>query len=130
MTNLTSFEQAVLDKLLSGQDPTLTALRRQCEQIQVSSRELTGVGFFTTFAVSPEAHREAGRPSFKFGDVNGTSDDVKHGFGFLVYVVDGVLHMLEGYTYDEPWPNEIRGLVLTYASPQGRKLDFVKGDRN
>jgi len=38
--------------------------------------------------------------------------------------------MLEGYTYDEPWPDEVRGLVLTYSTKQGRKLDFQASRRN
>jgi hypothetical protein len=38
------------------------------------------------------------------------------GAGFLLYVQDGVLHMLEGYTYDEPWPQEPLSFELSYAS--------------
>jgi hypothetical protein len=75
-----------------------------------------GVGFFTSFEVPPEAPRVKARPKFELGDVNGTADNVKHGLGFLLFVNDGALSMLEGYTYDEPWPDEVRGLVLTYST--------------
>lgn len=124
MNSLTTLEQRVLEMLLSGRDEVLTILRQQAQGLQVSSREMTGVGFYTEFLVPPEAALVPGRPTFKLGDVNGTADNVGHGLGFLLYVKDGALSMLEGYTYDEPWPDEVRGLVLTYASNEGRKLDL------
>jgi len=116
MMNLTPLETQLLQMLLHGDSEELIVLREQAALVQVSSREMTGVGFFTNFAVPPDAPHIAGRPTLRFGDVNGTADNVKHGVGFLLHVTDGALSMLEGYTYDEPWPDEIRGLVLTYSS--------------
>jgi len=130
MTNLTTLEEKVLEMLLRGESEVLAILRQQAKQAQVSSRQMTGVGFYTEFAVPSDVPRVPGRPTFKLGDVNGTVDNVNHGLGFLLYVKDGVLSMLEGYTYDEPWPDEIRGLVLTYSSKQGRNLDFQASQRN
>src|ERR1700675_3240531 len=130
MTNLTTLEDQVLEMLLRGEDWVLSVLRQQAKQLQVSSRKMTGVGFYTEFVVPSEVPRVPGRPTFKLGDVNGTADNVKHGLGFLLYVKDGALSMLEGYTYDEPWPDDVRGLVLTYSSKQGRKLDFQTSHRN
>ena len=124
MTGLTTLEEQVLEMLLRGQDEVLDVLRQQVKDAQVSSREITRVGFFTNFEVPAEAPRVRARPKFELGDVNGTADNVKHGLGFLLFVNDGSLSMLEGYTYDEPWPDEIRGLVLTYSTGQARKLDF------
>ena len=124
MTGLTTLEEQVLEMLLRGQDEVLDVLRQQVKDAQVSSREITGVGFFTNFEVPAEAPRVKARPKFELGDVNGMADNVKYGLGFLLFVNDGALSMLEGYTYDEPWPDEIRGLVLTYSTGQARKLDF------
>ena len=50
----------------------------------------------------------------------------KHGLGFLLYVADGALSALEGYTYDEPWPNELQGLVLAYSEAQNRNLHDLR----
>ncbi len=124
MTGLTTLEEQVLEMLLRGQDEVLDVLRQQVKDAQVSSREITGVGFFTNFEVPAEAPRVRARPKFELGDVNGMADNIKYGLGFLLFVNDGALSMLEGYTYDEPWPDEIRGLVLTYSTGQARKLDF------
>jgi hypothetical protein len=130
MTNLTDLENRVLEMLLRGEDEVLATLRQQMKEVQVSSRKMTGVGFYTEFVVAPEAPRILGRRAFKLGDVNGTADNVSHGLGFLLYVTEGALSMLEGYTYDEPWPDDVRGLVLTYSLKGRRKLNFQVSYRN
>jgi hypothetical protein len=124
MNELTTLEQQVLEMLLRGQDEVLTTLRQQTQRMQVSSRKMTGVGFFTELLAPPDLARVPGCPTFKLGDVNGTADNLIHGLGFLVYVKEGALSVLEGYTYDEPWPDDIHGLVLTYASKDGRNLNY------
>jgi hypothetical protein len=130
MKTLTTLEKQVLEMLLHGQDEVLAILRQQAKDLEVSSREMTGAGFYTEFLVLPNVQRVPGSPTFKLGDVNGRAENVSHGLGFLLYVKDGALSMLEGYTYDEPWPDDVRGLVLTYASKEGRKLDFQTSHRN
>jgi hypothetical protein len=84
---------------------------------------MTGVGFYAKVALPPGTEPATGRPSFKLGDVDGTASNVKHGLGFLLYVTDGFLDMLEGYTYDEPWPPEIKGLTLVYSPGGERDMD-------
>jgi hypothetical protein len=37
--------------------------------------------------------------------------------GFLLYVDRGLLHMLEGYSYEEDWPEEVGDFSISYASP-------------
>ena len=126
MSSLTPLEEQVMKMLLDGDDSTLGILRRQFKQVEVSSRKMTGVGFYTEVSVPLDAPRLDGRPSFKLGDVNGTALEVQHGLGFLLYITDGALSMLEGYTYDEPWPDKIRGLALTYAGGKPRDLDDLR----
>lgn len=40
----------------------------------------------------------------ELGDVGAEFPNVKHGTGFLLFIRDGVASWLEGYTYDERWP--------------------------
>jgi len=37
-----------------------------------------------------------------------TIDGLQHGAGFLLIVEDGMLDMVEGCTYVEPWPDRSR----------------------
>jgi hypothetical protein len=122
MKKLTSLEWAVIQKLLDGENASLAKLRQQADTAQVLSREMTGVGFYTTLAVTPGLHRLDNR-SFTFGDVIAEIPGVRNGAGFLLYVQNGLLHMVEGYTYgDESWPDRITTFQLRYQKPGERDL--------
>jgi hypothetical protein len=113
MTKPTELEEAVLKMMLEGEDDVRPILRQQLPCLQVSSREFTGVGFFSHLTVDSEVPRVVGEAKFTLGGVEGTADNVEHGFGFVLFVENGVLATLEGFTYDEPWPSEVRRLRLT-----------------
>ncbi len=59
----------------------------------------------------------------KFGDVIGDIPGLASGAGFLLYIKNGVLDMLEGYSYDEPWPESINSFNLKYMN--GERRDWV-----
>jgi hypothetical protein len=110
---INEFETAVLGKLLAGDHPVLAVLRAQADAASVASREQTGTGFFVSFDI-PDHTPALSTKDFHFGDVNAVVSGLKNGAGFVVFVRGGRLNVLEGYTYDEPWPREIRDFKLTY----------------
>lgn len=112
-------ERAVLEKLLAGDAPRLVALQRQLAVCTVAAREWTGVGFYTALHVPAAVARVAGR-DVTFGDVVGDIPGVVHGVGFLLYIKNGVLDTLEGYTYDEPWPAVTDRFCLRYSCSDGQ----------
>ena len=116
MEGLNGFEQAVLDKLLAGDHPVLVTLRAQAERARLTSREYTGAGFYLFFSVAPEAPIVATEGDFHFGDVDATVPGLEFGAGFVLFVREGRLDNLEGYSYEEPWPQEVRDFELSYQS--------------
>jgi len=126
MKNLTDLEKAVMEKLLDGEDEVLSVLRQQLKAAVVSAREMTGVGFYTTFSVPDRVSRVPGNVSFKFGDVIAKMRELKWGAGFLLYVQEGALHMLEGYTYDEQWPGRISSFELNYTPSNRGELENLR----
>jgi hypothetical protein len=125
MTNLTKLEIEVMRMLLDGDDEVLSALRKQLAKCKVKSRELTGVGFFTTFIPAQSDDVLSRVKSFKIGDVFAKIEGTKHGAGFLLYVENGKIYMLEGYTFDDPWPSEIGEFKLCYINDV-RNLTEIK----
>jgi hypothetical protein len=121
---LNSLEHAVMAMLLAGDDPTLRILAEQFRAAQVTKRELTGAGFYTRFSVPPEAPRLADRPSFRFGDVTAEIEGLQHGAGFVLFVDDWVINFLEGFSYDEFWPENTDKFQLSFMGKQSR--DFAK----
>jgi hypothetical protein len=123
MQGLNELEHAVLKKLLAGDHPLLAVLRRQAERARVVKRQNTGVGFFCDFDVddgTPAVNRD-----LQIGDVHAEMDGLAHGAGFVLFVQAGRLSMLEGFTYDEPWPEQSRGFSLSYLDPE-RKSELAK----
>lgn len=124
MTKLTAFEKAVLDKLLTGDDPVLEKLRSQATLARLASRLGSEVGFFLTFDVPSDVSTVLDPKDFHFGDVTASIDGLQFGAGFVVFVRGGRLDSLEGYSYDEPWPATIRAFELTYLR-EPRELTFA-----
>ncbi|HEU0234975.1 MAG TPA: hypothetical protein VFR14_00900 [Candidatus Limnocylindrales bacterium] len=92
-------------EVLAGADGARAILRLQAERVRVSSRELTGVGFFTHLTIPLDTPRLD--PSVNAGPITGIGAEIgglRHGAGFVPFVTDGAISVLEGYTYDEPWP--------------------------
>jgi hypothetical protein len=120
MIALNPLEKAVLEKLLSGEYEPLRVLRSQLADARVERRKNTGVGFFTYLCFANEIRRLEDKRKFIFGDVQATFPGLEGGAGFLVYVIDGALHMLEGFTYEEPWPASLENFGLFYATESER----------
>lgn len=125
METMTGLERAVVNKLLAGKAEVFRVLRQQFSVAQVLKRELSGVGFFTEFSVPPDAPRLAGGPTFQFGDVGAEIKGLQHGAGFLLLIEDGCLKMLEGFSYDEPWPDDVSSFTLHYHNRVDRDEDQV-----
>jgi hypothetical protein len=113
---LTPLEGAVIETLLSRDEPGYDDLRRQLASCHAASREMTGVGFYNALEVDPSAPSAPDSVGNPVGNGRGFPDDVyadieglQHGPGFVLWLVDGRLGMLEGFTYEEPWPGEVEG---------------------
>ena len=65
----------------------------------------------------------------RVADVQGTLSGPQHGAGFVLFINNGLIHMLEGYTYDESWPSDIKSFELRYIKlPRDQSmLDSVEG---
>jgi hypothetical protein len=127
---ITQLEYAVMSQLLRGDCAVLKALRDQFSVSRVKSREATGVGFYLNFDVSndfPGVHVELEcKRDFEVGDVEAEIDSLQHGAGFVLFIRDGRISFLEGYTYDEPWPDEVKNFSLRYSSGEVRDLDELQ----
>jgi hypothetical protein len=123
MRELNRLESEVLDKLFAGSDPALTALRRQAAIAKVESKRLTGVGFYVTFTVPEgEAPAPVRASRISFGDVGARIPGLEHGAGFEVFIENGKLRMLEGYSYGEPWPDVVGDFELFYLHVDRRSV--------
>ena len=103
---LTSLEKAVLDMMLDKPGKEFEAIRQQLAHATVGARKFSGVCFFTDFVVPSDASVCRDLPNMEIGGVGAEFPDLKHGAGFVLFIRDGVVSMLEGFTYDEPWSDK------------------------
>jgi hypothetical protein len=90
--------------LLGGEDPACVLLREQYARATITEITLSGAGFFVDFEVAADVARVT-PPNFQGGVVNIRVEGLENGGGCLLFVRDGVLSFLEGYTYGgEEWP--------------------------
>ncbi len=92
-------EQAALIAIALQVPEAAIALDLQKQQVRVTARENTGAGFFTSLDTLPGTQIEGIRSPL--GDVGATVFGLKHGMGFLLWLQDGRIAQLEGYSYEE-----------------------------
>ena len=95
MRPLWPIEREVLEITAAEYPASAGALRRQIDTAQVVGFENSGVGFFSDLTVAPDAPllSEKSPLSGAYGSVLG----VEEGMGFIVFLNDGRLSMIEGY---------------------------------
>jgi hypothetical protein len=123
MDGLLPLEEAVVDMLLAGEHPSLAKLRAQLPVAAVRSRQSNGEGFFVEFDLPADVERPSIRQkSLHIGDVKATLPELKRGAGFILFVREGRLAMLEAFSFDEPWPEHLTTFQLRYTDPSRQTL--------
>ena len=103
---LTDLERSVLAQMLDRPGESVALIAAQLSHAIVSNREHTGVGFYTNFAIPDDAPILRDLPDHEIGDVGGKHPQLRFGAGFLLFIRNGVVSFLEGYTYEDPWPSD------------------------
>lgn len=106
----------VMKMLLSGDAAVLSLLRAQYERAAIISEEDTGVGFYIRYQVDSALRiGEEFKNTFQLGDIDGELDGIDGAVGFVLFIKDGYLTMLEGYTNGiDKWPEVDTEIKLYY----------------
>jgi hypothetical protein len=103
--------------LLRGDHPAMQALRDQHSRARIKNVELTGVGFFVNFETAPDDPLVSPR-NFEGGSAFLEISSAPLGAGCVLFVRDGRLAFLEGFTYgDDQWSEDARVLAVTDVVP-------------
>lgn len=98
MTHFTQMETAALQAIFAEIPAVSSDLQRQLGRATVTKRENTGGGFFTEIAV-PEDARPVECPTVLGYATQARVEGLEHGLGFVLFMEDGKLHLLEGYAW-------------------------------
>ena len=106
------FEHAVMQKILEEDTSVNRILREQYKKAQVASRDFTGVGFYTDFHLPENIVKVTEPVEYGYGDVLCDVNGITCFGGFVLFIEDGAMICLEGYTFHEEWPNVITNYRL------------------
>ena len=108
--------ETVIEMLLSGEEEVLYILRKQYESARVISEKESETGFYIDYQVDEKLKlTDNFNCTFQIGDVDGTVDGIDEAVGFLLYIKNGYLIMLEGYTnIIDKWPERDSQIKLEY----------------
>jgi hypothetical protein len=96
MITFTDMETAALWAIFAETPAVSSLLQRQMDRATVTKRENTGGGFFTYIAV-PEDAQPAECPKVLGYATHARVEGLEDGLGFVLFMEDGKLHLLEGY---------------------------------
>lgn len=127
---MNELERAVMDAALAGEDFRLVILREQLSMAEVTGRDFTEAGFLTHFSVPGQAARVTGPIKNPIDDVCAELVGEEHPAGFLIWLEDGALQSLEGFSYVAKWPMDARLQRLFYvrAEPAGGRTETPERD--
>lgn len=112
-TNLqfTDLEMGAIEHFLKRNHIDKEFFGRDFEGIKVTKRRMTGEGFFTDLSTT-KSLEEVGVKSLRWSKTRATLNN-NLDVGFLIYVDDGMLSTIEGYTYgDTAWPEVITSFEI------------------
>lgn len=106
-------EMTVLEALLA--DPLLAGRVRTNElrRLVSASREMTGQGFITQLENTESARLFESDVNLRWGSRIDATVNGEVRVGFVVFVDEGRVDAVEGFTYEEEWPETVEKLELT-----------------
>lgn len=102
-----NFENEVMLRIIKEDVKMEKMLHLQYITSNVLNREFTGYGFYTHFKVD-STYRLQEIKKTVLGNVHADINNLKYGVGFVLYINNGLIDMLECYTYDEKWPEDFK----------------------
>ncbi len=98
MKAFTLLERAALRSIFAEHPDLAVGLEQQLADAVVTMRENTGGGFFTTISVSENA-RPVDGPRVLGHETSANVDGLEHGLGFVLFMEEGKLQLLEGFAW-------------------------------
>jgi hypothetical protein len=99
MCKLSKLEDAVLRAIAAQYPDASSAIDSQRSVACVTGRSNTGGGFYTTFEVTQSCPVVA--VASPIGNVTARVQGLDHGMGFILWLQNGRLSKLEGYSFEE-----------------------------
>ena len=104
---MTELEKTIIKKILA--DPELKPVRSSVNfnSVKVNNRNMSASGFLSEFEQSEELKLFDTSVSLRWGKIGAKLNASHLDTGYLVYVDNGYVTAVEGFTYGNIWPDHI-----------------------
>jgi len=116
MSTFTKLELAALHSIFAETPQYANGLAVQLAGASVTERENTGGGFFTTISVAADIP-QIPSPRVLGHEIYAKVEGLTHGMGFILFMKDGNLNLLEGYAvgYENTAPLKLATVNFTIS---------------
>lgn len=99
-------EDEVLPAILSSAPRESEILREQLKRAEVTVREFSGSGFFSTFSVNPDAPALSDHADLHLGEsVRAVIGNPPIDVGFVLHIKNGIVDYFECFSFDGSFPD-------------------------
>jgi len=123
--DLIALEAEAIRLILEGEDETLRILRSQRSQSKIKEVIRSPAGFYIDYLVPEECERTA-KQSFDISDVKADAPSLSAGIGLVLFIRNGRIETLEGFTYDEVLESKIDDFSVGYLHGPVRDLAALR----
>jgi hypothetical protein len=135
MEIFTTLEKDAIAHLIQLSDlPTESKdiLNNQLKAAQLKNRDITGAGFFTDFIIPAEVTRLPQKERLYLDCVGVELNGVPDAAAFILFIRDGAIHLLEGFTLAiDRWspyegePYKLKRIIWTQTGPTSKSGKIV-----
>ena len=101
------FEKIIITDILEQYPEYKQKLQAQFEKSVVQKREFFRCGFSTDYAVTAAEETLGDDKNLQLGNHQWNINGLNYGSDYILWIKNGLISSLEGFSYQEPWPDEI-----------------------
>ena len=101
------FEKIIIEDIIQTYPEYAEKLARQYGSATVVKRTVNNPGFYTYYEISDKTASLGDGVDLRLGENQWNVNGLKYGSDYILWVKNGFISSLEGFSYDEPWPTEI-----------------------
>ncbi len=109
MKSLNDIEKTVIEEFLKTKNIEIEDKVGFFEDVKIKDKEMSPVGFHTFLEKSEKLRVSDLDKTYKWGSLGITINRAVE-TGYLIYVEQGYIDCIEGYTYEEDWPVKISSI--------------------
>ena len=101
------FEKIIIGDIIQTYPEYAERLARQYGTATVTKRTIDSRGFYTFYDIGDRAASLGDGVNLHLGENQWNINGLKYGSDYILWIKNGFISSLEGFSYEEPWPDEI-----------------------